>query len=533
MDVELPGDLELDRAALDRARWSRDARFDGKFFIAVTSTGIYCRPICPSPTSKSSNVRYYPSAAAAAEAGFRPCLRCRPEAAPGTAAWLGTSAAVRRALRLIEEGVLDSASVEELATRIGVGRRHLHRLFMQHIGASPSSVAQTRRLHFAKRLIDETTLPITEIAFASGFKSVRRFNDVFRHTYARSPRELRRHRRIQYPDDDCLRLRLAYRPPYDWQAVLGFLASRAIPGVEHVSEHTYSRTVRLETGMASIAVRALDRTHALELEVRGAPPAALLQLSSHARRVFDVVCDPARVAAALSGDPLLAPLIKSAPGMRIPGSWDAFECAACAIIQEGTAGTRSRESLARLVRQFGTTVETRHSLHPQLTHVFPTPAAIVDADLSGLGISQARATALRTLARTGACARVEQYVALRVLAEPDAFPARDLALRRAAGSVVLPLKTRFLLKRAERWRPWRGYAAMYLWAHELSLRQSPPRRARIAAAPAGPARKLHADSSGGRPLAAMTSSESCPKVGAAKGAGPGVRPNLMGRATPR
>ncbi len=187
--------LGLDREALNRARLSRDPRFDGKFFIAVTSTGIYCRPICPSPTSKSANVRYYATAAAAAEAGFRPCLRCRPEAAPGTPAWIGTSAVVRRALRLIDDGALDEASVETLAARVGVGARHLDRLFLQHVGASPIAVAQTRRLHFAKHLLDETDLPITQIALAAGFGSIRRFNTAFQKTYSRAPRELRKHLR--------------------------------------------------------------------------------------------------------------------------------------------------------------------------------------------------------------------------------------------------------------------------------------------------------------------------------------------------
>src|SRR5687768_4613248 len=187
--------LGLDRAALDRARASRDARFDGRFFIAVTSTGIYCRPICPTPSAKKANVRYYATAAAAAEAGFRPCLRCRPEAAPGTPAWMGTSTVVRRALRLIEDGALDDGSVEALAARVGIGARQLHRLFMQHVGASPITVAQTRRLHFAKRLLDETSLRITEIAMAAGFGSLRRFNDAFRNTYGRAPRDLRRQHR--------------------------------------------------------------------------------------------------------------------------------------------------------------------------------------------------------------------------------------------------------------------------------------------------------------------------------------------------
>src|SRR5690242_21052655 len=246
--------LHLDFAACDRARLAQDPRFDGRFFIGVTSTGIYCRPICPAPTAKQRNVRYFPSAAAAAEAGFRPCLRCRPEAAPGTPAWLGTSATVRRGLRLIHEGALDRESVEALATRLGIGPRHLHRLFIQHVGASPLAVAQTRRLHFAKRLIDDTRLSMTDIALASGFGSLRRFNDAFHNTYGRAPRELRRDRRSE-PKGDALTLRLAYRPPYDWDGLLAFFAARALTGVERVSGDSYARSVSLNGAQGWIEVR--------------------------------------------------------------------------------------------------------------------------------------------------------------------------------------------------------------------------------------------------------------------------------------
>ena len=292
----------LDHAALDRARVSRDPRFDGKFFIAVKTTGIYCRPICPAPSTKVRNIEYYASAAAAAEAGFRPCLRCRPEAAPGTPAWLGTSAVVRRALRLIQDGALDRGSVDELAAKIGIGPRHLHRLFVQHVGASPIAVAQTRRLHFAKRLLDETHLSITQVALASGFGSLRRFNDAFQKTYARAPRELRRLRRETRSDDSEVVLRLAYRPPYDWTHVRDFLATRAIPGVERIDEAGYARTVATESGHAIVSVRALVDADALELRVRGAAPSALFQISSTARRVFDLAADPARIADTFRND---------------------------------------------------------------------------------------------------------------------------------------------------------------------------------------------------------------------------------------
>ncbi|HKE96954.1 MAG TPA: AlkA N-terminal domain-containing protein, partial [Povalibacter sp.] len=321
--------LGLDRAALDRARISRDRRFDGKFFIAVKTTGIYCRPVCPAPSPKQANIRYFSTAAAAAEAGFRPCLRCRPEAAPGTPAWLGTSAVVRRALRLIHDGALDEMSVDALAMKIGIGARHLHRLFTQHVGASPIAVAQTRRLHFAKRLLDETALPITQIALAAGFGSLRRFNDTFRKTYQRAPRELRKLRRGSSAAGaaDEVRLRLAYRPPYDWNHVRDFLATRAIPGVERADADGYARTVATNSGPVCVHVLPLQSLHALELRVRGAAASELFQLSATARRVFDLAADPARIRRTFRTDPLLSTLMKMRPGLRIPGAWDPFECA--------------------------------------------------------------------------------------------------------------------------------------------------------------------------------------------------------------
>src|SRR5262245_6002150 len=388
--------LGLDRGALDRARISRDARFDGRFFIAVTSTGIYCRPICPSPTSKSTNVRYYATAAGAAEAGFRPCLRCRPEAAPGTPGWLGTSAVVRRALRLIQEGVLDEISVDELAERIGIGPRHLHRLFTKHVGASPIAVAQTRRLHFAKRLLDETDLPITQIALASGFGSLRRFNYTFQQTYNRAPRDIRRQRRggIAAADADEVVLKLAFRPPYDWPQVRDFLAARAVPGVERVDERGYARTVKSGADQAIVCVRALDQD-ALELRVRGAAPTMLFQISSTARRMFDLAADPARIAAAFKTDDLLAPLVRRRPVLRIPGAWDPFECAVRVVLGEHVDVSAARTLAARVAARAGVPISEAVE---GLTHCFPTPHALATADLAGLGLAAGRAAALRALA---------------------------------------------------------------------------------------------------------------------------------------
>jgi AraC family transcriptional regulator, regulatory protein of adaptative response / DNA-3-methyladenine glycosylase II len=474
----------FDRGTLDRARLSRDARFDGKFIIAVRSTGIYCRPICPSPTSKVVNVHYFESPEAAAEAGYRPCLRCRPEAAPGTPAWLGTSAVVRRGLRLINEGFLDEGSVDTLAATVGVGARHLRRLFLQHVGASPVVVAQTRRLQFAKRLIDETDLPMTEIALAAGFGSLRRFNDAFQKTYARAPRDIRRLRRGGVAGGAGeVALRLAFRPPYDWAQVLGFLRVRAVPGVEHVDDRSYRRTVATRDGFAVVQVRPLENEQGLELRVCGAAPEALFQISSAARRMFDLAAEPAGIVQALHADPLLARLVKSRPGLRIPGVWDAFECAVRAIVGQQVSVAAGRTLAARLVHHAGRPIVGEAN---GLTHLFPSARNLAQARLEDIGLTPARAAALRELARAVIEERLDlggpseeviaaiaalpgcgpwtaHGIALRGLGDPDAFPASDPVLRRLAGAPGAPLSASALEARAEAWRPWRGYAALHLW----------------------------------------------------------------------
>lgn len=474
----------FDVRALDRARISRDARFDGKFFIAVKTTGIYCRPICPSRTSNSRNVSYYPTAAAAAEAGFRPCLRCRPEAAPGTPAWMGTSAVVRKALRLIDEGILDTASVDELACKLGLGSRHLRRLFLQHVGASPISFAQTRRLQFAKRLLDETNLPITQIALASGFGSLRRFNSVFLQTYGRAPRDLRKHVNEADDAEDVVILKLAFRPPYDWQQVRNFLLAHHTPGVEHIDEQGYSRTLRTHDGFAIVSVKPLMNDDAFELRVSGAAPTSLFHVSSAARRVFDTSADPALTAAAFRNDPLLGPLVEQRPGLRITGEWDAFECTVRAILKaEG-----QDHIMARLVDRFGDKINAHGSA---LTSLFPTPIAIAGGNFGGLGLSQSSANTVRKFAQAVVDGAVDfsasgervieslmrvrridgsiaEYVALRALGEPDAFPSNDLVLRLLTSNTDRPLSSQQLEARSEVWRPWRGYAAFHLWCASQS-----------------------------------------------------------------
>jgi len=472
----------LTQAALHHARISRDARFDGKFFIAVRSTRIYCRPICPSPTSKECNVRYYATAATAAAAGYRPCRRCRPEVAPGSPAWLGPSAVVRRALRLIQDGGLDACPVETLATRLGVGARHLGRLFAQHVGVSPIVVAQTRRLHFAKQLIDETSLSITRVAMASGFGSLRRFNDAYRRTYKCAPRDSRRNRGANNVrgQDDQVTLTLSYRPPYDWQNMLAFLADRAIPGVERVDAQGYARTVRLKDRYAVIKVAPSQRPQALSLSVYGAAPSDLLEISTTVRRMFDVAADPIAIGDVLSADSLLLPLLQQRPGLRVPGSWEEFECAVRALIERES---NASDATNQLVQRFGDGIVGASS---GLTHLFPSPSALARADLTKIGLSMGSIGAVQTLARALCGSHAHkglaqkalidaletvprigrgsaQYVALRAFGEPDAFPMDDIVISRVVAEKTRIRSPADLEKRAEAWRPWRAYAVLHLW----------------------------------------------------------------------
>jgi AraC family transcriptional regulator of adaptative response / DNA-3-methyladenine glycosylase II len=473
--------VELNREICRSARLSRDPRFDGKFFIAVRTTRIFCRPVCPARSPKEENIDYYPSAAAALQAGFRPCLRCRPESW-GTPAWDGTSTTVARALRLIEAGALDGDSagsrVDALAERLGIGSRHLRRLFLQHLGATPIAVAQAQRLLSAKKLIDETQLPLATIAIASHYGSVRRFNAAFRSTYGRSPRDLRRGNKRASTSGPCT-LQLRFRPPYDYEALLGFLAKRAIAGVEYVRGDVYRRTFVLDGRPGWLEVQP-HVSHALTLRVDSVGPARLLHVVSRVRRMFDLDADPFPIHSSLKRDPLLARCIKARPGLRVAGAWDGFELGVRAILGQQVSVAGASTLTARLAARFG---------HPApfqidgLARTFPAAEELVDADLA-IGIPATRAEAIREFARAVAsglllfdgshdaatcvgrlCAIrglgpwTAQYIALRALSDPDAFPAGDLVLLRAAGMKT----TKELERHAERWRPWRAYAAMHIW----------------------------------------------------------------------
>src|SRR5262245_49014134 len=387
-------EFKLDRKVCDRARLTRDARFDGRFFIGVTSTGIYCRPICPAPQPKASNVRYFPSAAAAAEEGFRPCLRCRPEASPGTPAWLGASTTVSRALKLIGESALDDGNLEGLATKLGIGSRHLRRLFLRYLGATPVAVAQTRRLHFAKKLIDETNLPMAQLAIASGFGSIRRFNATFQNLYGRTPSDLRRaaqgERSIQEPG--AYRFRLGYRPPYNWSSLIEFLAARATPGVEVVTPFEYRRTISLDRHHGEISIRPVRGKNYLELAIHYPDPVALFRIVERARKIFDVGADPAEVTGQLKNDPALKPLVRAYPGLRVPGCWDGFELAVRAILGQQVSVKGATTLAGRLAAKFGSHVEGTENV------LFPSASALARADLTQIGLTRQRAASIRDLA---------------------------------------------------------------------------------------------------------------------------------------
>ena len=350
----------LNTDEFENARQMRDPRFDGRFFVGVLTTGIYCRPICPVRVPKKENVQLYESAAAAAEAGFRPCLRCRPESSPGTPAWSGTSWKVSRALQLIDQGFLDDHSVGELAEQLAVGPRQLSRLFQDHLGASPVAVAQTRRLHFAKKLIDETRLNFSEICFAAGFGSVRRFNSLFSKTYSRSPRQLREARSVnrnQLNEGGAIELSLSYRPPFDCEAMLGFLAYRAIPGVEAVTERSYARTFRLEGLAGHFQAFFEPRSHNIRVRVSYGETRHLDRIIERIRALFDVRADSAQIDEFLVQDSQLAPMVRRFPGLRVPGCWSGYEVAVRAILGQQVTVKAASTLVARVAERYGDAYE--------------------------------------------------------------------------------------------------------------------------------------------------------------------------------
>ncbi|HTS48662.1 MAG TPA: Ada metal-binding domain-containing protein [Bryobacteraceae bacterium] len=450
----------MDAEACYRALKARDARFDGLFFTAVRSTGIFCRPVCPARTPLRRNVEFFPNAPAAQAAGYRPCLRCRPEVSPDLPVSAGTSTTVNRALRLINEGALDTGSAAQLAERLGLTDRHLRRLFLEHVGVPPIVVAETRRILFAKKLITETSLPFADIAFASGFGSLRRFNEAMRATYQRNPKELRRFEPPEAAARSAIELKLHYRPPYDWAAFLNFVRHRAIAGLEVVDEESYRRS--------GIVVRHHTAGNCLVAHIDPAKVNRLRSVVEQIRFFFDLRANTREIATHLRKSPALRAVVGRNGGLRLPGCWDPFELAVRAILGQQVTVKGASTLAGRLVERFGA----------------PEPDVLAEADLTRIGLTKARAESLRALARAvsdgslrfdGSVVSTEvierlcelpgvgpwtaNYIAMRALGDPDAFPASDLGLLKASGLS----SARRLEELAEAWRPWRSYAALYLW----------------------------------------------------------------------
>ena len=492
--------IMLDPEDFEEARQVRDPRFDGRFFVGVITTGIYCRPVCPVPIPRKENIQLYKSAAAAAAAGFRPCLRCRPEASPGTPAWSGSSWKVSRALQLIDQGFLNEASVRDLAGQLGIGCRQLSRLFQDHLGASPLAVARTRRLHFAKQLIDETKLKFSEVCFAAGFGSVRRFNAEFSNVYGCSPKQLRDKRRRQparKPTGSEFELSLSFRPPYDWSALLGYLAYRAIPGVEIVTENSYARTFEMDGEQGHAQALFSDNSNTVRLNICFSRTRHLQCIVDRFRSVLDLRADSNRIDSFLASDDLLRPRVEKFPGLRVPGCWSGFEVAVRAILGQQITVKAASTLAARLTARHGRLYQVKTGPGgltaggediEGLEYTFPEPQQLADADLSGLGIVGQRVEAVKTVASMlcedqlridssvetaefvdtictvkGIGEWTAQYIAMRALNDPNAFPHSDLILRRATARNGEILSPKQLLYKAKPWQPWRAYAVMYLW----------------------------------------------------------------------
>jgi AraC family transcriptional regulator, regulatory protein of adaptative response / DNA-3-methyladenine glycosylase II len=526
MDPMLP--QNLDAAACYRMLRSRDPRFDGRFFVGVSSTRIYCRPICTARTPRRENCAFFSTAAAAERHGFRPCLRCRPELAPGFASIDAPARLAQAAAAMVDEGALDGGDVAALAARLGVGDRHLRRIFDRHFGVSPLEYARTQRLLLAKRLLTDTRLPVTEVALASGFASLRRFNDCFARSYRLTPSELRRSaapaggagaaaRPAGGPVPGAahgvgeLRFRLAYRPPLDWTAMVDFLGHRAIEGVEAVDaegpgDPAYRRLVRVPAAAGRracasvgdrigwVEVRRPPRRQAAPVLLVTVDPAlvgAIPAVLARVRRAFDLACHPQEVAAALGE------LARGREGMRLPGAFDGFEMAVRAILGQQITVKAARTLAGRFVRAFG---EPAATPWPALSHAFPGAASIArrdPADLAAVGITGQRARSIVALASAlaGGGLRLEpdaevpatvarlrqlpgigewtaQYVAMRALGWPDAYPAGDVGVMRALGTTT----ARATAEALERWRPWRAYAVIHLWSGLASAAETQTRR---------------------------------------------------------
>jgi AraC family transcriptional regulator of adaptative response / DNA-3-methyladenine glycosylase II len=481
--------MHRDNRRLYKALTARDSRFDGVFFVGVTSTDIYCRPICPVKTPKEANCRFFDSPQEAEHAGFRPCLRCRPELAPGSAPVDDSQRIAQLIVQRLEEGKLDEKGLEQIADEFELSSRQIRRIVHKELGVPPIQLLLTRRLLLAKQLLTETTLPITEVAFASGFSSLRRFNDAFNTRYGMPPTRLRKKATEDaagITEGLTSTLQLSYRPPYDWKGVLAFLEARALTGIEHVSDSSYARTVQLGAAKGWIRVTQSKKQHALMLEFTHSLTPALPALLSRVRALFDLNARPDLISRHLRKDERLAPAVRANPGMRVPGAFNGFELGLRAILGQQVTVKAATTIACRFVEAFGEPIVTPCA---ELNRLTPVPTRIAAAsvdDIARHGIIAARSKSIIALAeaqRSGALSldggthhnpddSIERlaalpgigqwtahYIAMRALRWPDAFPKEDIAVRNNLGGVTA--KEAEVL--SQPWRPWRSYAVMHVW----------------------------------------------------------------------
>jgi len=483
MRGDMGGDIWGDQVAMYRAVSSRDRRFDGRFVLGVTTTGIYCRPSCPARTPLRRNVRFFAVPAAAVAAGFRACKRCSPDAVPGGRRWDHRADLAGRALTLVANGVVDDGGVKGLADQLAVSERHLHRTLVEEIGVGPLALARTRRAQTAKLLLEQTHLPVTEVAFASGFASIRQFNDVIRAEFGSTPTELRRRptRPDRPSDTGTLTLRLAATQPFDGERLVRFLAGRAVAGVEHIEARqatcTYARTIVTRHGVSAVKVAPTSSGVVAQLIVPTL--AALPDVVARVRMLFDLGADILAIEEVLATDRRLTRLVRARPGLRVPGSVDGFELAVRAVVGQQISVAGARTLLSRIVSIYGEAIVPKP--FDSLTHAFPSAAALAESSLEGIGLTSRRITTLKALAssvqngdidlRPGADRQqvraqlmqipgigrwTTEYIAMRALADPDAFPEADLVLKKLIEQSAL---------QSASWKPWRAYAALHLWTN--------------------------------------------------------------------
>ena len=472
--------MQLDKSIYENARQSKDKRFDGKFFTGVHSTGIFCRPICPAPSPKPENVIYYDTAAAALEAGLRPCYRCRPELAPDSPVWKGVSASLERALSYIKNGYLNTHSVGELAETLGLGDRHLRRLFKTHLGCSPKTLANTERLFFGKRLLQDSNLKISQIAYAAGFNSLRRFNDAFKEAYHKTPTEVRK--TVETKPESDIKIFLAYRKPYDFNQILSFFRARIVDEIESIENEVYTRTFKLDDMVGYFSVKNESKKSGLVVSVYANNFNQLFELTKRIRRMFDLDTDIELIKQCFMNDEVLADLVKKYNIQRLPGSWDIFEFSIRAILGQVVSVKAATTFTKRFVQKFAKKVPNSKLMR------FPSPEEVRGESFLDIGLSRAKNDSIIAIVSSfndrslnklyyknldeliyyltnikGIGTWTANYIAMRGLSEPDALPSNDLGLINAIEKNYKKISEKEIIKLASNWQPWRSYAVILLW----------------------------------------------------------------------